>query len=201
LIKEQRAIDVARSRLEQAGHRQVEFHVGTEETLERYGPFDAAIGRYVLVHQRDPGQMMQRAAAAVRPAGVVAFLEGAFHLSGDAQPPDELYQLVADSILSTCRAGLPAHNVAGAIIATFERAGLPNAQVFCESVVAGADSLLLRYIIATYCAFLPIIQHLGFNHSEIGDPATLYERLLASATESRAQFVSLPQIGAWAARP
>jgi SAM-dependent methyltransferase len=199
--RERHAIDVARSRAEQAGYGQIEFDVASDESFERYAPFDAAIGRYVLVHQRDPAQMVRRAATAVKPGGIVAFLEGAFQLTGDVRPPNEIYRLIGDSIISACRLVLPAHDVAGRIIATFEDAGLPNAQVIWDSIVAGADSLLPRYVVASYRVFLPIIRQLGFDHSEIGDPATLYERLLATATASRAQFVSLPQVGAWAVRP
>jgi ubiquinone/menaquinone biosynthesis C-methylase UbiE len=199
--QERQAIDVARSRAAQAGYGQIEFDVATDESFERYAPFDAAIGRYVLVHQRDPAQMVRRAAAAVKPGGVVAFLEGAFHLNGDVRPPSELYRMIGDSILSACRLLLPAHDVAGRIIATFEEAGLANAQVIWDSVVGGAESLLPRYVVASYRVFLPMIQQLRSDHAEIGDPATLLERLLAAATESRAQFVSLPQAGAWAVRP
>jgi SAM-dependent methyltransferase len=199
--REQHAIDVARSRADQGNYRQIEFDVANDESFERYAPFDAAVGRYVLIHQRDPAQMLRRTAAAVRAGGIVAFLEGAFHLNGDVRPPNELYRMIGDSIVSACRVVLPAHDVTGRIFATFEEAGLPNAQVIWESIVAGADSLLPRYIVTSYRVFLPIIQQLGLDHSEIGDPATLYERLLATSTASRAQFVSLPQVGAWAVRP
>jgi hypothetical protein len=53
----------------------------------------------------------------------------------------------------------------------------------------------------TYQVFLPHIQKLGIAHSEIGDPATLYDRLVAAAKAARAQDVSLPQVCAWSIRP
>jgi 2-polyprenyl-3-methyl-5-hydroxy-6-metoxy-1,4-benzoquinol methylase len=64
----------------------LEFAVGTDKDIERYAPFDAAIGRYVLVHQPDPTTMVRRAAAAVKPGSVVAFLECAFHVDDHMMP-------------------------------------------------------------------------------------------------------------------
>src|SRR5262249_35660801 len=73
--REARAVATARSRAEAAGHRNIESVVATDDEIPVARPFDAALGRYVLPHQRDPVAMIRRAASAVRPGGVVAFHE------------------------------------------------------------------------------------------------------------------------------
>ena len=73
--REQRAVDVARNRVEDEGYRQIESVLATEEALPEDDPFDAAVGRYVLVHQPDPAAMVRRAAGSVRSGAIVAFHE------------------------------------------------------------------------------------------------------------------------------
>lgn len=197
---EERAIETARTRAEEAGYRQIEFVVGTDKDLERYAPFDAAIGRYVLVHQPDPTVMIRRAATAVKRGGIVAFLECAFHIDDHMMPDVNLLRLASDSIHKMVRAALPSPDVAGRIIACFEDAGLPAPGVFWESIVSGSDPLVLHWCAATYQAFLPHIERLGLVHPETGDPATLYDRCVAAVKEARSQYVSAPLVGAWAIR-
>ena len=78
--REPRAIDTAKGRAAKAGYKQIEFVLSPAEHLPELAPFDAAFGRYVLVHQPDPALMVRRAAAAVKPGGVVAFHEPALHV-------------------------------------------------------------------------------------------------------------------------
>src|SRR5262249_54442913 len=73
--REARAVETARSRAKAAGHRNIEAVMATDDDIPVARSFDAALGRYVLLHQRDPIAMIRRAASAVRPGGVVAFHE------------------------------------------------------------------------------------------------------------------------------
>ncbi len=77
-----RAVETARRRAGEAGLAHVEFVVGDDQQLFNHPPFDAAIGRCVLIHQPDPAATVRRTAAAVHPGGFVAFMEPAAHLSG-----------------------------------------------------------------------------------------------------------------------
>src|SRR5262249_13443974 len=65
--REGRAIETARARTRASGHENITFMLASDEELPDISPFDAAVGRYVLVHQRDPAAMVRRAAKAVRP--------------------------------------------------------------------------------------------------------------------------------------
>jgi ubiquinone/menaquinone biosynthesis C-methylase UbiE len=71
--REERSVALARRRATKAGYGNVELAVAGDESLPADAPFDAAICRFVLIHQRDPAAMIRRAAAVVRPGGVVAF--------------------------------------------------------------------------------------------------------------------------------
>jgi ubiquinone/menaquinone biosynthesis C-methylase UbiE len=197
--REQRSVDLARRRAAEARYGNVAFAVAGDDSLPADAPFDAAIGRLVLIHQRDPAAMIRRAAAVVRPGGVIAFLEPALHLDGHSLPEVELVRAAAGSLKRFMLAALPSPDVAGRMIPCFMAAGLPEPKVLWESVVPGSkDDVWLRSFILTYKTLLPTMQKFGTVDPRVGDPETLAERVPAEARAKRAQSVTGPFASAWA---
>jgi SAM-dependent methyltransferase len=199
--REPMAIEVAKARALAAGHRQIEFLVTSDETFPCRLAFDAAIGRYVLHHQSDPVAMIRRAAAAVRHGGIVAFHEPAGHIGGHTLPIVDLYVELERS-LSSVFDTLPHRDIGGRLIACFEDAGLPTPRLIWESITGGHESPLWRLMAMTYRSILPQIAGSPWlPREDVGDPATLADRLVAEARVVRAQIVSKPQSCAWVIRP
>lgn len=200
--REVRAIETAKDRALAAGHRQIEFVVASDEAFPERPAFDAAIGRYVLHHQSYPVAMIRRAAMAVRHGGVVAFHEPAGHIGGHTLPAIELYVRSERYQSSVFGALLPHRDVGGRLIACFEEAGLPTPTLIWESIAGGCDSPLWRLSAMTYRSMLPhIVASRGAAPADVGDPATLADRLIVAAAAVRAQIVSKPQSCAWVIRP
>jgi 2-polyprenyl-3-methyl-5-hydroxy-6-metoxy-1,4-benzoquinol methylase len=195
--REVRAIETAKRRAEKSGFQQIDFVLTSDEELPDRPAYDAAFGRYVLIHQPDPTLMVRRAADAVKPGGPVAFQEPALHVLCGALPTIDLFDAVAECIVTASRALLPNYDVGGRLVACFEDAGLPGANLVWECVAGGPSSSLMEWAATTYRAYLPY----GLGRSDIGDPDTLHERLAAAATAVRAQIISMPQSCAWATRP
>ena len=107
--REARAVETTRSRAEVAGHRNIEVLVATDDDILVSRPFDAAMGRYVLPHQRDPVTMIRRAASAVRPGGIVAFQEFAAYQPNrfQALPSVALYDQVVSAMNGALVATIP----------------------------------------------------------------------------------------------
>jgi ubiquinone/menaquinone biosynthesis C-methylase UbiE len=197
--REERSVDLARRRAAEAGYGNVAFAVAGDDSLPADAPFDAAIGRFVLIHQRDPAAMIRRAAAVVRPGGVVAFLEPALHLDGHSLPEVELVRAAAGSLKRFMLAALPSPDVDGRMIPCFMEAGLPEPKVLWESAVPGStDDVWLRSFVLTYKTLLPTMQKFGTVDPRVGDPETLAERIIAEASAKRAQSVTGPFASAWA---
>jgi hypothetical protein len=173
--------------------------IGSDETIERLGPFDAAIGRYVLVHRPDSGATVRRVAGAVRPGGVVAFLEPALHIDPQLSPSDFI-RLASVSLLRFYRMVLINHDIAGRITACFEDAGLPEPQVLWGSIMTGSDPLFLERFVSSWAQTLPHLERMGLVPPELGDLSTLCDRILAAATAISGQFVSVPEVSAWSIR-
>jgi len=69
------AVAAARARATERDPRHVRFVEGDPGEVDLGTPFDALIGRYVLQFQPDPAAFLRKAAAHVRPGGVVMFHE------------------------------------------------------------------------------------------------------------------------------
>ena len=198
---EERALQTARRRAEEAGFTQIEFVVGTDQTLNDHAPFDAAIGRCVLQHQPDPTAMVRRAASAVKSGGIVAFMEPASHVANQSISQSELVRAGTESLMRFIRAALPNYDIAGRIIPCFIDAGLPEPRVLWESIVPGSDTTYLRWFVATYETALPLMERFGTIDPTVGDPATLFDRILEEGRTRRGQVVIQPYASAWAIRP
>jgi SAM-dependent methyltransferase len=199
--REPRAIEVARARALAAGYRQIEFAVAADDAFPECPVFDAAIGRFVLIHQADPIGMIRRAAAAVRPQGVVAFHEPVICVNAQALPTVDLAVQSERCLKSAFHALLPHADVGARLVACFEEAGLPTPHLIWESVAGGPASPVWRWLALTYRCMLPHMTRLGLTLADKGDPDTLADRLVAAATAVRAQIASIPQACAWAMRP
>jgi ubiquinone/menaquinone biosynthesis C-methylase UbiE len=134
--REERSVELARRRAAEAGYGNVAFAVAGDEALPAESPFGAVIGRFVLIHQRDP--MIRRAAAVVRPGGIVAFLEPAVHRDSHSLPELELVSAAAGSINRFMLAALPSPDVAGRMIPCFSDAGLPEPKVAIRTLSPSA---------------------------------------------------------------
>jgi SAM-dependent methyltransferase len=199
--REPRAVEVARARALATGYRQIEFVVAAHDTLPEQPAFDAAIGRYVLLHQADPVAMVRRAAAAVRRQGVVAFHEPAVGINAYTLPTVDLAGQSGRRLNAAFHGLLPQADVGSRLVACFEEAGLPTPHLIWESIAGGPDSPVWRWLAMSYRCMLPHMVRLGLTPADAGDPDTLADRLVATVTAERTQIVFPPQARAWAIRP
>jgi hypothetical protein len=147
--------------------------------------------------------MIQRAARAVRPGGIVAFHEVALDQGSQffATPCVELVKHLSYSLGAAFEALLPEHDVARRLIPCFEDAGLPTPNVIWECVAGNHASPVGRWLALTYCSMLPHLMKLGLDGVGESDPERLAGRLNAELWTARAQVVSRAQACAWVIRP
>jgi ubiquinone/menaquinone biosynthesis C-methylase UbiE len=199
--REPRAIAVARAQALAGGYRRIEFVVASDQSFPAQTGFDAAVGRYILLHQADPVAMIRGVAAAVRRGGIVAFHELASEVRGRTFPTIDLYVTAERRLNAAFRAMLPHIGAGGRLFAHFEAAGLMAPRLIWESIAGGPESPLWRLFAMTYRSMFPHIARLEPALTEADDPDSLAERLTAAAVTARAQIVSKPQSCAWAIKP
>ena len=194
------AIAVARGRARTAELRHVHFQEATVGAFSDPEPFDAVIGRYVLIHQADPVALIRAAAGLVRPEGVVAFHE--LCVRGQAVqslPTVSLWQQAGEWIRMAFQAAAPHHDAGGRLIEHFSRAGLPQPTVFCESPVGrGEDSPLIAWIADTLESFVPQLAKMRILTADTIAIDTFEDRLRTAVVEAQSQLVGPAQFCAWA---
>jgi ubiquinone/menaquinone biosynthesis C-methylase UbiE len=191
---------VAEERAQTAGLGQIDFEEASFEAFSDPEPFDAVIGRYVLIHQADPAAVIRAAASLVRPGGIVAFYE--LCIRGQAVhslPNVSLWQQAGEWIRMAFQAAAPHHDAGGRLVEHFYRAGLSQPTLFCESLVGGsADSPLIAWIAGTLESVVPQLARMRVVSADAIGIATFETRLRAAVAEVRSQIVGPAQFCAWA---
>jgi SAM-dependent methyltransferase len=192
-------IRVAKERARTAKLGNVQFDGASVEDYSNPKPFDAVIGRYVLIHQPDPVALIRAASGLVRPGGVIAFHE--LCIRGQvlgSLPIVLLWQQAGEWIQMAFQAAAPHHDAGGRLIEHFCQAGLPQPTLFCESLVGGgADSPLIPWIAATLESFLPYLAEVTNMAGDTIGTETFEVRLRAAVADVQSQIVGPAQFCAW----
>jgi SAM-dependent methyltransferase len=195
------ALEMARRRAEGRTLRNVVFREGdpAEMTFDR--PFDAVIGRYVLMFQSDPAAMLRRLAAHARRGGVIFFHEPDFD-GVRSVPPAPTYDRCSRWIGETLRLSGADTRMGTNLFSTFIAAGLPPPSMQLETLIAGvannADPLHLFADLAGTLA--DAMERLGIaTPAEVGLD-TLADRMIREAAAIGSVIQGRFEIGVWSRR-
>jgi ubiquinone/menaquinone biosynthesis C-methylase UbiE len=197
--REREVIAVARERARSAGLGHIDFEEGSVESFPDPDPFDAVIGRYVLIHQADPVALIRAAAGRVRPGGVVAFHELCVHGQFvQSLPSVSLWQQAGQWIRLAFQAATPQPDAGGRLIEHFARAGLPQPTLFCDSPAGGGeDSPLYTWMADTLESLLPQLEKMRNSIADTIAIETFEDRLRTAVVEAQSQIVGPAQFCAW----
>jgi SAM-dependent methyltransferase len=130
-------VETAIERSRQADIDNVEFILGDVATVDLGEPFDAVVGRLVLMHLPDPVAVLSRAGAHLRPGGRIAFLEGNTASPWLARPASATLaelQLVRERAVDRVSANL---HMGLELRAAFLQAGFPEPYLSVDAVIGG----------------------------------------------------------------
>jgi len=191
--RDSRSVALAQQRAAAQRFPWVQFHEGAVADFTADGPFDAVVGRLVLVHQPDPVAFLRAATRHLRPGGVLACHELDYSRPGHSSAPevplwDQMIEWCRQAIAAAC----PHADAGGRLIEHFAAAGLPTPRLQGEFLVGGGpDSEIYQYMTDALRSLLPLLAPLGVDGDEIGID-TLQDRLRAAVTEARAQVKVAP---------
>jgi len=176
----------------------VDFREGDPAEIAFDRPFDAVIGRYVLLFQGDPAAMVRRLAGHVRPGGVIFFHEPDWD-GVRSFPPAPTHDRCCGWIRETLRLSGVDTRMGTNLFSTFVAAGLPAPAMQLETLVAGgannADSL--RMIADLADSLAAEMERLGVaTAAELG-LETLAERMISEAAANGSVVLSRFEVGAW----
>ncbi len=195
-------LEVATQRaMHQGLGRWVSFQASQLDEFSSDEPFDAIVGRFILMYQSDAAATLRRLLRSVKPGGIVVFHEMDFSRGESSDPPcalwDQAYRLVGEVFR---RAGAPP-DFGRRMAKTYLDAGLPFPIVAAESVVGGGKgSYVYPWISYTLQTIAPRIAGLGIETDMVIDDS-LASRLEAAVVAAQSQILGPIQYGAWTRKP
>lgn len=177
----------------------VSFREGDPGDLSFERPFDAVIGRYVLLYQADPAVMVRKLVRHLRPGGVILFQEPDW-LFVRSDPPAPTYDRCCQWITEAFRRAGIDSNMLRRLYSTFVRAGLTEPTMRLQTLVGGpaASADFLQAVADLVGTLLPAIERHGVaTTAEVG-LETLAERLQQEVASGGSLIVGRSEICAWA---
>ena len=193
------ALTIAKQRAAARSLHNVSFRAGdpTEITFDR--PFDAVVGRYVLMFQADPAAMVRTLMKRhLRPGGLIVFHEPDW-TNARSFPPAPTYDRCCRWIVEVFRGAGTDTNAANNLYTAFADAGLPSPQMRMQTFVGGNAGCTdwLQVVAGLAASLLPTMEQLGIATAKDLEIATLAERLQREVAESEHMIIGRSEIAAW----
>jgi len=193
--RDRNSIAKASARVTEAGFHNVTFNELNVDEIADEEPFDAAVGRFILMYLPDPIATLRSISQVVRRGGVFVFQEPCWvpvvaHL---ASLP--LWFATASLIDKTMRTSAN-HDMGTDLYSTFVKAGLPAPTMRME-VPVGKEPYLAQWYYDTLCSLLPQMKQLHMPIESLGSLETLVQRLQAEVEESKTVACWFASVGAW----
>jgi ubiquinone/menaquinone biosynthesis C-methylase UbiE len=165
-------------------------------------PFDAVIGRYVLLYQPDPPEAIRHLSSLTRQGGILCFHEIAFGTPIAGYPTTSLFSQYLALIGEVFRR-LKVNPDMGLMLAkVFADAGLPRPILEADVPLAGeAGSYIYGWAAETVRSLLPRIEQLGLAKAGDLNVENLAQRIEKEAIAANGQILGPLQFGAWIRTP
>ncbi len=194
------SIAVAKARVAEAGLSNVSFTQTDASQIVSDKPFDAAVGRFILMFIPDPAAVLRSLAALVKPGGVLAFQEPAWQAFLALASPLPLWSKVVTALHETFRRSGVHVEMGPNLYRIFQEIGLPTPTAFLE-VPVGSRQEFTRLVPDTLQSVRPLAELHGVSLDAVGDFATLADRLHAEIMAARALVSFVPLVGTWVRKP
>jgi ubiquinone/menaquinone biosynthesis C-methylase UbiE len=192
------SVALAHERAQGAGLSHVRFEVGVLENLQQSGPFDALVGRLILLYLKDPAAVLKKLAELVRPGGLIIFQEMEM-ATAHSIPDVPLFARCGAWIVEAFKRAGVETSMGSRLYPTYKQAGLPEPQMISGGRVEGSpQSEIYEWLAQTVRSLLPVIEKTGVATKDEVDIDTLADRLRAEAVDKGAVVHSPIFVGAWA---
>jgi 2-polyprenyl-3-methyl-5-hydroxy-6-metoxy-1,4-benzoquinol methylase len=192
------AVAAATRAAEEGGMHHVFFRESDPAHMEFSQRFDAIVGRYVLLFQTSPAEMLRKLARHVRPGGVMVFHEPDW-ASARSTPPAPTYDRCVGWIRDTFRISGTDSDMASKLYAAFIGADLAAPTMRMQTFISGgaACSDFLQAVADLIGILVPTMERQGIATVAEADVATLAERLTAEVKNNGSVVVGRSEVGAW----
>ena len=195
--RDSRSIARARARVAEAGLHNVSFTQADVSQVQSSKPFDAAVGRLILMFVPDPVSVLSSLVRLMRPGGIIAFQEPSWAPTFAISAHLPLWSAAASLMCETFRRSGANPEIGLTLYRIFQDSGLPAPAMQME-LPLGDDADFTRWMYDVISSLQPQIQELNLSLKELGDLDTLAERLHAEVAASNGVASWMAIVGAWA---
>jgi SAM-dependent methyltransferase len=195
------AVERAKTRAIRCNIGNVSFAVGDPASMHFDKPFDAILGRFVLMYQDDPATSLRNMMRYLRAGGLVAFqeLDSTACRSWPAVPTfDTAGWWLAEALRGSGarpELGLEMHSL-------FLDCGLPEPRMRMDALVSGEEaSPVYKLLAEAVRTLVPTLEKLNIASPEQIQIDSLADRMRQEVVAKRAVAMSYGLVGAWARKP
>jgi SAM-dependent methyltransferase len=191
------AVTAARRRVEAEKISQVQFEALEFDEFSTDVPFDALIGRFVLMYLSDPAATLRMLVRHLQSDGIVAFQEMEMR-TARGYPDAPLFQRCVDWYATAIELAGFESGMGGKLFATFKSAGLPLPQMIAASRIEGGfDSPGYDLMAANIRTMLPMLVCLKAVTAAEVRLDTLADRLRQEAVDGGRCLMFPLLVSAW----
>jgi 2-polyprenyl-3-methyl-5-hydroxy-6-metoxy-1,4-benzoquinol methylase len=172
------ALAIARQRAAEEGFDHAQFIQANVTEFNDGAPYDAVVGRLILIHAPDAAEMVRHAASLVRTGGIVAFQDYDLSRMMPTWPRKPLQEKTFRYFIDLFTRFTPAADVGTRLYQLLQGAGLESVQCRAEIPVdGGPDSIFHEWFAETVRTVVPKLEAAGIATAAEIEIETLAERL------------------------
>ncbi len=163
-------------------------------------PFDAVVGRLVLMHQADPVAMLRKLSRLLRRGGVMAFQE--FDINGARSfPPSRTFDRCIEWIAAAFAKTGTDTRMGVKLFSAFVEAGLPAPSMSLDAGIwGGADDTVPTMVSEVIRSLLPVLMKAGIASEAEVAIDSLRDRIQQEIVAGGGVAISPSLVGGWARR-
>jgi len=192
----------ANKRVGEAGYKNIHFQVAEFHEFQDSAPFDALVGRFILMYLPDPVAILRHLSQQLRSGAVILFMEPDFTVPSSVFPEVPNFKNSGNMIGEVLRRSGTRIDMGMRLYATYRDAGFVNTATDVSHLSGcGMNREMAEYFADTIRSLLPKMIEYGIVTNEAMQIDTMADRIEAGGRATDPQWVGSRYISAWARKP
>lgn len=192
----------ANKRVADAGYKNIRFQTAEFDEFADPEPFDALVGRFILLYLPDPTATLRQLSKHLRSGAVIAFMEPDFTVESRIFPEIPQSQVAGHWVAEALRCSGATIDMGMRLYSTYRAAGFVKTATEATHLSGcGFSRQMAELVEETVRSLLPKLIQYGIATAEQVQIDTLADRMLASVHDIDPQWVGTRYISAWARKP
>jgi ubiquinone/menaquinone biosynthesis C-methylase UbiE len=172
------ALDIAQARANEENLSHLNFEQAAFETYTTDRPYDAIVGRHILIHSRDPLGWIRKAKSLLRSGGIAGFQEYDVSYFPPIEPELPLFTELREYLVEFFRRAVAYADVGARLYHWMQVTEFSNTRSSAECLMSGGvESSFYEWFAETIRSVTPLLESLGIASAADLDLDTLAIRL------------------------